>query len=186
MMKRICSLFVGAVLLQMVAGCSLDSLTQSFTGKPHMDQVFNGPLAVVSMTLQQTLTDYHIKYTTSVTDNDTVKLIGTTVTDDPFTLVLKKVKSENGEKTQARMEWDKNPNEDFWTNLVQVTIKNLNSFGITPNEEITKTSATSAANRADFGMGLQGIGKGTTRDPSLREPPGPITPEERQSIFGIK
>lgn len=184
MLNRFLAPVLGGILLSSLVGCSLDSFSFSFSSKPQMEQVFNGPLAVVSMMMQQTLTDYHIKYTNTATDADTVRLIGTTVTDDPFTLTLKKVKGDLGEKTQAKIEWEKHPNEEFWTNLVGATIKNLNSLGGGPGVgQGASPFGTPGSIDKEMTGGLPGLGMGRN---SMREPPGPITPEERQQIFGIR
>jgi hypothetical protein len=128
-MVRVMGWILGGVFLTGLVGCSFDSFSLFTAGKPHDEQIFNEKIELVELSFEQMLTKNVVKYSKVDSEPGTVKLLGTTLHNEPFTLLLKKAKSDHGDKTLARIEWDKMDNEYFWTTLVQMTTQNLSTMG---------------------------------------------------------
>jgi hypothetical protein len=110
----------GAWLLLLAAGCATDSFNLSFfASSPAREEVVAAPLDSVSASAQATLRNLGL-FVSSNRDGDSVRLKSTTSSGEHFVLVLKRQMADQGggEQTRVRIEWDKNPDEQFWFQLL--------------------------------------------------------------------
>jgi hypothetical protein len=121
-MVRIFGVVVLGALVGLSAGCSLDSLTFSATtkGKP---EVLNGSPDMVRFTVEGVLQKCGLLYKSSRSSANTIKIATQTRSGDKFNLYLKQQKGEPGaEKTLLSIEWEKNVDERFWIEVLQLIL----------------------------------------------------------------
>src|SRR5262252_2029739 len=109
-MTRRLGVVCAAALLLAAAGCSLGSFLVSLTGPDGKQQVVAGSVDEVSTRLQAALGHVGVTVLANRQGED-ARLTGVTRSGKKFTLVLKRVKTENVERTAVAVEWEKEADE---------------------------------------------------------------------------
>src|SRR5262249_17529510 len=113
-MVRLLGVVAAGTVLVLTAGCSLDSFTLSARGKGKETMVQGSP-DELRIALGTQLQQMGVAVNVSRPRADTIKMVGKTQRGDKFVLYLKsQSKGEQGDRTQMRVEWDNNADEDFW------------------------------------------------------------------------
>lgn len=119
MVRLFGTLLIGT-LVGLTAGCTLDSFTLSVNGKGK-EEVINGSVDTVSFNVERVMRENGL-FVERTRQGDTIRLASKTPAGEKFTLFLRKMKDEPGEKTQLRVVWEKTPNEQFWALMFQAIV----------------------------------------------------------------
>ncbi len=121
-MSRRTEMVCAAALLIAVAGCSASSFLLSWVGSGGKRQVVSGSVNDVAARLQASLGKFNIVVAVNPMDDGTVKLNGVTKSGKRFALVLKRQATSQGENTAISVEWEKDPDEEFWTIVLSLLV----------------------------------------------------------------
>jgi len=109
---------VCAGVLLLAIGCSPDLLRVPFLGPARPQLVVAGSVVEVSCRLQEALTDAGISVKSKLQGDD-LRLAGQTKTGKVFCFHLRKEQTPGTPKTRIILQWDREPDEDFWRTIVQ-------------------------------------------------------------------
>jgi hypothetical protein len=111
----------GAVVLLLAAGCASDYLNLAFlsSSTSGRDRVFTGSLESVSQSTEGALRQLEIA-TQVDRQEDAVRIHGTTAKGDRFTVVLTREKSDRGEHTRVRLEWEKTADDQMGLSILSL------------------------------------------------------------------
>ncbi len=118
-MTRRVGVVCAAALLLAAAGCSLNSFLVTVTGSGGKQQVVAGSVDEVSARLQAALGHVGVAVQADRQGED-VRLAGTTRSGKRFTLVLKRQRTDNVERTAIAVEWEKEADDQFWLAVVDL------------------------------------------------------------------
>jgi hypothetical protein len=93
-------------------------------------------LTAVSANAQAALQGAGLFFSLKRDGDNVISLKGTTPSGRRFTLVLTGIKSPEGEQTQIRVEWEKDPDDAFWSEFL------VNLFSIQTGSVPQKASGT--------------------------------------------
>jgi len=128
--------FAGALLV-VTAGCTPDSFTLLATHKSK-EQIMPGSPQSVSMAIEGGLGQMGLLLNRSTPRSDTIRIDGRSPVGERFALFFRKPKGEPGEKTVMRIEWEKNGDDVFWGNLIQIVLKAQNQpqMSMMPGQQV--------------------------------------------------
>src|SRR5262249_37345115 len=110
---------LGAGLLLVAAsGCADGSFLVSWPGPGPKQQIVAGSVDQVSARLRAVLGNVGVAVTANP-EGDNVRLSGTTKAGKKFSLLLKQQYVGGGQRTAIVVEWEKDPDEEFWLSVVQ-------------------------------------------------------------------
>lgn len=110
---------VGCIIaLLLVAGCSPDLLRVPFLGQARPQRIVTGSVVEVSCRLQEALSGAGISVLSKLQGDD-LRLAGQTKTGKVFCFHLRKEQTPGAQKTRIILQWDREPDEDFWRTIVQ-------------------------------------------------------------------
>jgi hypothetical protein len=91
------------------------------TGPGGKQQVVAGSVDQVSANLQAALGRIGVA-ATSTRDGQDVRIAGSTRSGRKFALLLRRQKTDAGERTAVAIEWEKDADEQFWLTVVQLLL----------------------------------------------------------------
>lgn len=113
----------GGMLLCVLSGCKLNTFSLNLLGTvTRRETVLHGSLEASAQATQQVLTDMGLQVT-STQDSDRIVLVGTTRMGHRFRLNLRRHEIPSTKEVQTRIdiEWDKEPDDQFWLDLLAAT-----------------------------------------------------------------
>jgi hypothetical protein len=128
------TLWVGAggLMLLLAVGCSLDSFKMDFfASAPHHEHTLSGKVDVVAGQVQASLQGMGL-LVNAKREGETIHLLGTTRAGKPFDLLLKRKTTSYGESTVVELRWQKDADEVFWMDFMNVMNRPANPGGFAP------------------------------------------------------